>query len=187
MSTETSETIQWNTRPVPTATWNTTATIQQWYQLMQLPFIDHAHPTDSLIRGGKCTMILNGIQVLQLIFDPFAGIPVSAPPQQPTKLLDPLLASRSSVMTKETIADRHLRVAWRVTSSSRSSQYHSPIINSSTRYSRINSGRTSTAVPPSGCQLLILAMINDTPESRASGMMMDPRDGINATTIHLHS
>ena len=132
-------------------------------------------------------MILNGIQVLQLIIDPFAGIPAREPPQQPTKLLNPLLATRVSLIVKETIADRHLRDAWRATSSSRSSQYHSPIINSSTRYSRINSGRRSTAVHPSGGQLLILAMSNDILESRASGMMMDPRDGINATTIHLHS
>jgi hypothetical protein len=62
-------------------------------------------------------MILNGIQVLQLTSDPFAGIPAIEPPQQPTKLLDPLLATRVSLIVKETIADRHLRVAWRVTSS----------------------------------------------------------------------
>ena len=35
-------------------------------------------------------MILNGIQVLKQTSDPFAGIPASEPPQQPTKLLDPL-------------------------------------------------------------------------------------------------
>ena len=50
-------------------------------------------------------MILNGIQVLQLIFNPFAGIPAIEPPQQPTKLLDRLLATRVSLIVKETIAD----------------------------------------------------------------------------------
>ena len=128
---------------------------------------------------------MGSIQVMQLISDPIAGIPAIEPPQQPTKLLDRLLATRVSLIVKETIADRPLQVAWRATSSSRSSQYHSPIINSSTRYSRINSGRRSTAVHPSGGQLLILAMINDILESRASGMMMDPRDGINATTMNI--
>ena len=56
-------------------------------------------------------MILNGIQALQLIFDPSPGIPAIEPPQQPTKLLDPLLATQVSLIVKETIADRHLRVA----------------------------------------------------------------------------
>ena len=46
-------------------------------------------------------MILNGIQVLQLIFDPFAGIPARGKPQQPTKLLDPLLATRVSLIVKD--------------------------------------------------------------------------------------
>jgi hypothetical protein len=55
---------------------------------------------------------------MQLISDPIAGIPAIEPPQQPTKLLDRLLATRVSLIVKETIADRPLQVwrsyAWRL-------------------------------------------------------------------------
>ena len=77
---------------------------------MQLPFIDHAHPPSAnLTLLGKCTLILNGIQVHQLNMDPIAGIPTGEPTQQPTKLFYPLPASRVSVMAKKTVADSRLR------------------------------------------------------------------------------